>query len=129
MIRHVLYVLMVIFMVPLTGCATIVHGNDQKITVTSTPPGAQVLHNGAVKGVTPCDVELSRRPFKSVLTVRKDGCSDKEIVVKNGVSMWALLGNFIFGGIPGWIIDAATGSFGAYYQDHYDVQLEARAAG
>lgn len=129
MSRHVQYVLMVILVVPLVGCATIVHGNDQKITVTSTPPGAQVLHNGAVKGVTPCDVELSRRPFKSVLTVRKEGHPDRELVIKNGVSMWALLGNIIFGGIPGWVIDAATGSFGAYYQDHYDVRLDEGAAG
>lgn len=129
MSRYILCVVVMVFIVLVSGCATIVHGNDQKISVTSSPPGAQVLYNGAVKGVTPCDLELSRRPFKSILILRKEGHPDKEIVVKNGVSMWALLGNFIFGGIPGWVIDAATGSFGAYYQDHYDVQLEAGVAG
>ncbi|GIK16808.1 MAG: hypothetical protein BroJett003_17720 [Planctomycetota bacterium] len=129
MSRYVLYVVTMAFIVPVAGCATIVHGNSQKVTVTSSPPGALVLYNGAVKGMTPCDVDLSRRPLKTIITVRKEGYPDKQIVVNNGISMWALLGNFIFGGIPGWIIDAATGSFGAYYQDHYDVQLEAGVAG
>ena len=41
-----------------------------------------------------------------------------------GIPSSALLGNFVIGSIPGWIIDGATGSFGAYYEDTYEIDLE-----
>ena len=106
-----------------SGCGTIVHGNDQKIHVTSAPSGAEVLYEGAVRGITPTDVAIKRRPLKNVLTLRKEGYEEAQLVVKNGVSLWALLGNIVFGGVPGWVIDAATGSFGATYQDSFTVDL------
>jgi len=105
------------------GCGTIIHGRDQMVTINSRPSGAQVLYDGAVRGVTPCQVSISRRPLKSIVLLKADSCSDCEIIIENGVSMWALLGNLVIGGIPGWIVDAATGSFGAYYKDSYVVDL------
>ena len=105
------------------GCGTIIHGREQKISVSSSPSGAQVVYDGAVRGVTPCDISVNRRSGKAVFVLKKDGLAEKEIVARGGVSLWALLGNIVFGGIPGWVIDAATGSFGAFYEDAYQVDL------
>lgn len=114
---------LIVVLTTFSGCATIIHGNDQKIHVTSNPLGAEVLYHGAVRGITPTDVTIQRRPLKNVLTLRKEGYQHAELVVKNSVSLWALLGNIVFGGVPGWVIDAATGSFGATYEDSFTVDL------
>lgn len=111
------------FLVGLAGCGTIIHGNDQQIGITSTPSGAEVLYDGAVRGITPCQVSISRRPLKTVLVLQKDGYENEEVTIKAEVSLWALLGNIVIGGIPGYIIDAATGSFGAYYTETYAADL------
>ena len=110
--------------VSMAGCGTIIHGNDQEIMITTSPSGARVLYDGAVRGITPCKVDVSRRPLKTILTVQKEGYGDKNLTIKNKVSLWALLGNVVLGGVPGWIIDGATGSFGAYYTDTYLLDLE-----
>jgi len=107
----------------ITGCGSIIHGTEQKITFSSKPAGAQVLYDGSVRGITPCQVSLKRRPLTNIVVIRKDGFADQEIKIKTGVSMWALLGNVVIGGIPGWIIDAATGSFGQIYTETFEVDL------
>ena len=80
-------------------------------------------YDGGIRGETPCTVHLKRRPLKNIVVLEKDGYEPVELQVRNSVSLWALLGNVVFGGIPGWIIDAATGSFGACYSDSYSVDL------
>ncbi len=105
------------------GCGTIMHGNEQTLHISSRPPGADVLYDGVIHGVTPCDVSVSRRPLKIDLVLWKAGYRAKKLEIWNRVSPWALLGNVAVGGIPGWIVDAATGSFGAYYADTYHVDF------
>ena len=118
------FIVVLFFLFQLNGCGTIIHGRKQSISVTSNPPGAHVLKEGRTCGVTPCTVEVSRRPLTTTLLLQKEGYQNRTLILKNGVSMWALLGNAVIGGIPGWIIDAASGSFGAYYKDSYEVNLE-----
>ena len=121
--RRLAFVCAIVLSLMLGGCGTIIHGREQDISFTTRPPGAQVVYDGAVRGETPCKVSISRRPLKSVVVFKKEGFQPHELTIKNGVSLWALLGNLVIGGIPGYIIDAATGSFGAYYQDVYEVDL------
>ena len=106
-----------------SGCGTIMHGNRQTLHISSRPPGADVLHDGVICGVTPCDVSVSRRPLKVNLVLWKAGYRAQKLEIWNRVSLWALLGNVAVGGIPGWVVDAATGSFGAYYKDTYHVDF------
>lgn len=117
--------LSVLLVLSIGGCGTIMHGKEQVIQVRSDPSGATVHYDGAIYGMTPCNVRVSRRNSKAVLLFQKYGYSDREVVLRNGISMWALLGNLLIGGIPGYIIDSATGSFGAYEQDSCDVVLNA----
>src|SRR5690606_20081577 len=44
----------------LTGCATIVHGPEQQVSIASTPANAQVLVNGMPVGTTPVTLDLAR---------------------------------------------------------------------
>ena len=121
--RRVMAATTLIVLMLTTGCGSIIHGSEQRITFSSNPPGAQVLYDGGVRGITPCQVSLQRRSLKNLIVIQKEGFIEKQIEVKTGVSMWALLGNFVIGGIPGWIIDAATGSFGQMYTEAFTVDL------
>lgn len=81
------------------GCATIVHGPRQSVTITSDPSGATVtvLSNGAVKatpGVTPVKVKLPRRDANLTVRLEKAGCQPAELPLKRSVSGW-VAGNLI----------------------------------
>lgn len=75
-----------------TGCATIVNGPRQKVTIISDPSGAAVtvLSGTTVKesGVTPLEVRLPRRDANLTLRLEKPGCEPTEVKVKRGVSGW-----------------------------------------
>jgi PEGA domain len=71
-----------------TGCATIVNGRTQAVTVTSEPSGAQVFIGSQLVGVTPARVELKRRDAHIVLRLEKEGFSREEIALKRSVSAW-----------------------------------------
>jgi len=75
-----------------TGCATIVHGSRQSVTITSDPSGAAVTvlsgHDVKESGVTPLKVRLSRRDANLTLRLEKAGCEPTEVKVKRSVSGW-----------------------------------------
>lgn len=82
-----------------TGCATIVHGPRQNVTITSDPSGAAVtVLSGqtvtASPGVTPLKVRLPRRDRNLTIRLEKDGCEPKDVPLKRGVSGW-IFGNLI----------------------------------
>jgi hypothetical protein len=106
---------------PFTGCASIMHGKTEQIKFTSSPPGATV-QVGSQTGITPTSLILNRRG-KYVARFSKEGCEPKEVKMKEGMSMWFLLGNVVFGGIPGWIIDAINGSIGDLSPDNVHANM------
>jgi hypothetical protein len=87
-----------------TGCATVVHGSRQTVTVTSDPSGAQVtvLSDPAAgspvvrstPGVTPIQLRLTRRDPNIVIRLEKDGCPPAELRLKRTVSGW-IAGNLL----------------------------------
>ena len=80
------------------GCATVAHGTRQTVSVTSNPPGAAVTVLSATPGktpivrsrpgVTPIDLDLTRRDGNIVIRVEKDGCPVQELRLKRSVSGW-----------------------------------------
>lgn len=94
--------------IPHGGCATIVNGKTQEISVSTVPPGATVLIDGQQALVTPLKTEL-RRNKDYVLTIMKDGYQTQIVPVTGVLSGW-LIGNIVFGGFIGGGVDAATGS-------------------
>lgn len=90
------------------GCATIVHGASQQISVSSNPSEATVDVDGSGSYKTPTTVKLSRKR-DHVLVFRKDGYSQQDVVVMHVVS-GAVAGNIIAGGLIGWGVDALSGA-------------------
>lgn len=90
----------------LTGCASIVHGPNQDLTVTSQPETLCVTINGEPYGATPVVASLPRGK-NYVVQVRKDNYHPYEITVVpmvNGM-VW---GNLLFGGLIGMAVDASS---------------------
>ncbi len=90
------------------GCATIVNGTTQKVSVSSDPPGAQLVVDGESTYTTPATVELSRKR-DHLLTISKDGYHTEQIAVQKVIS-GAVAGNIIAGGLVGWGVDAISGA-------------------
>ena len=98
----------IILVFSLIGCATIVKGKFQKITVTSDPSQAFVTVDGQ-QTKTPGVVTLDTTRSMYVLRFEKEGYEPVEVKIKRGLSGW-LFGNIIFGGIIGIVIDFASNS-------------------
>ncbi len=107
----------------LSGCATIMHGTDQSLTVSSTPPGAAVMVNGVKMGTTPMAIELDRGD-QHFVTVAKDGFTPAEFTVTKEVSGWAW-GNIFLGGLIGLAVDAATGGLYNLEPTRLDADMQA----
>jgi len=88
------------------GCGTIINGRSQDVQVTSVPSGA-TAKVGDVRVVTPGTVTLKRKETYTVVFT-KEGFPERQTSLESTGSWW-LLGNAVFGSLPGLIIDLATG--------------------
>jgi predicted lipid-binding transport protein (Tim44 family) len=99
--------------VVLAGCATVTRGTRQKMFVMSEPSGAKVDFVGMNQTCkTPCKVKMKRRKEFSA-TITKEGFKPITVPVKHvfkGGGMAGGMGNVLLGGIPGLIVDGASGS-------------------
>lgn len=96
------------------GCASIVHQTTQQVPVTSNPPGAAITVacgdvNNDPKLVTPAVVTVHRKPNHCSIALAKTGYQPAEVSLKKKMSGW-YIGNILFGGIIGLIVDAANGA-------------------
>lgn len=93
-----------------TGCATLVHGRTQGISVTSEPPGAEVYDGSDLVGLTPARFILSRKRSDIVLRVQKEDYAPATIALKQKASPW-LAGDLSYGALNlygGWASAAVT---------------------
>jgi hypothetical protein len=92
------------------GCATIVQGRYQDLTINSTPPGAAFEVDG-ISGTTPATVSVRRKVRQHVVTISKPGYETAQISVGRETNAW-LAGNILWGllGLPGLGIDFISGS-------------------
>ena len=108
-----------------TSCASIITGPTDDVKIESTPSGANYETNTGHRGVTPATIQISDSINLSV-RVWMDGYQSANGTLESKMSMW-FLGNIVFGGIIGIIVDLATGN----YQTHSDsilIQLAPIAA-
>ena len=110
--------LMMIIAYSLSGCATIVSGGRNQVTVDNSG-GATYFsildHNHQVvdSGVTPKQVTLRTKqqwlkPAKyQVVYAGQEGTTQHDL---NARLNWWTAGNIVIGGVPGLIIDSATGA-------------------
>ncbi len=114
--RHMILVLSSLALLVATGCATIVHGTNQQVSISSTPSGASVRVNGQYYGVTPLVLNLRRKEIH-IVQMTKEGYQDYEITLERAISAWTV-GNAAFG--DGLIFAALDGMDGAFYRLHPD---------
>ncbi len=107
-----------------TSCATILSGSTAKITLVSPDVDrADVAVDGNYYRDLqfPAQIEVSRGFDSSLITVStetKEGMAS----VKKGFNEISLF-NILLGGLPGFLIDAATGSITKPTQDTYIIYM------
>jgi hypothetical protein len=85
----------------LAGCATIIRGTEQDVTVDTVPGGAMVEFSNGQKCTSPCSIAAKRNQDLNV-NISKDGCTSQTAFVRPRVSA----GSSLLGSLP----DYATGA-------------------
>lgn len=107
------------------GCATIMHGTSQEISISSVPSGAEVIVNGQTHGLTPVVADLKRKD-QHLIQIQLDGYQPFEIRLVRRTSGW-VWGNIVLGGLIGLAVDAISG--GLYKISPDEVRAELSKSG
>jgi hypothetical protein len=103
------------------GCASIIHGTTQDINISSAPDQAEIWIDGAKMGSTPTKITLKRKD-NYLVTIKKEGYKEATMKIEGTASAW-IIGNIIFGGIPGCVIDLLTGGAYDLKPEYVDINL------
>ena len=125
----------VLITVVLTGCASIISKSNYPVSISSKPEGASIkivnrAGESVFAGQTPATVTLKAGAgfFKGenyTVTFEKEGYNPHTAQIERGVDGWYLGGNFLFGGLIGWlIVDPATGAMWTLKNLHVDLSSE-----
>ncbi len=108
------------------GCASIINGTSEQVTINSNVKGATVQVAGGTVGVTPFTGPIPRGAG-TTLIVSKEGYESKTITLNTEIEpiFW---GNIIIGGVFGSTTDMATGAMYKFAPATIQVDLE-RAGG
>ena len=111
--------ILVLFMLALTGCASIVDGGPDTINLM-TSNGASVKAQmiseqfGAQQITLPTFITVPKSCSDiSVQVIEDKKVNQSSAIVSSSVNPW-ILGNVVFGGIPGILIDGVTGNMCTY---------------
>lgn len=104
------------------GCASILKGSSQTISISSNVEGAVLSLDGVEIGKTPFTGIVPKN--KSTLTLRLDGYRTETVTLAKSLEpmFW---GNIIIGGTIGSLTDFATGAAYQYAPATYQVDLQA----
>lgn len=109
------------------GCATILSGTSDDITFNSNPTGATILIDGLKVGKTPSVQTIKRPGFSDkTVTLKLEGHDDRTFKLQKTLNAVTIC-NIGIGGVPGFIIDALTGSIYKYDRTNYSEDLEPKA--
>ena len=106
-----------------SGCATIVKGRNQTVTINSNVEGAEIFFDNQRVGTTPFVGLVPRN--KTLLRAEKAGYQPTTVALSKAIEpvFW---GNVIIGGTLGSITDFATGA--AFQYAPASIQVELKAA-
>lgn len=115
----------------LVGCASIVEGTSQTVSVNTTPDGAscEIQRKGAAliePRLTPFEVKLSKTKHDLTVICEKPGYERAELPVKSEVAA-ATFGNILIWRYIGWGVDSALGADNKY-EPVLNIPLVAQAA-
>jgi hypothetical protein len=106
----------------LSSCATIISGSRQIVEITSEPSSAKVYINEIEIGQTPVQKNLKRNQ-EYQLTLKLDGYKTYETKLEKKFNAW-YIGNIVFGGLIGIIIDPITGAMHKLKPEEIDGNLK-----
>lgn len=104
--KELLWLALIFLLIP--GCASLMQGSTQQISVTSIPPGATLVVDGFQRLKTPAVVELSRKESHR-LEFSLEGYHPEVVDIRQ-VSSNMVAGNIIAGGLIGYAVDHSTGA-------------------
>lgn len=104
----------VAFLPLFAGCASIVTGSSDRVTIESQPTGAVFETNTGHRGTTPSMITVPDSQTL-VVTAHLDGHEDARAELKPRMSAW-FAGNILIGGLLGIAIDLVSGN----WQTHDD---------
>jgi hypothetical protein len=102
----------------LSGCATILAGKTQNVSIQTNPPGANctLTREGMPIGsipATPGGMVVNKTKHDISVVCKKSGYQDATGYLKSGTE-GATFGNIIAGGVIGWGVDSASGADNKY---------------
>lgn len=106
----------------LTSCATIVSGSKQEVSFNSTPTNASIFINEVEVGKTPFKTKLERNKEHSVV-IKLDEFKPYETKLTKKFNAW-YIGNIVFGGLIGLIVDPVTGAIYQLSPKEVNAQLQ-----
>lgn len=118
--------------VALTGCASVMSGRHADVAFDSYPSNAHVVIRDKVGREvaslnTPGVVSLKRNrrffmPARYTATIEAPGYQTAQVPIRSTINPW-IVGNVVVGGIPGLIVDNATGAAWKPRQSQINHQL------
>jgi len=111
-----------------SGCATIVTGKYQNISVTSEPPGIKVRADTGESILTLGSFNLIRNK-NHTLVAEYEGTEPQQVQLKKGVQGW-FWANILLGGVIGGVVDMASGACDKLTPDkvHFNFTSEGQIA-
>src|SRR5215469_15253833 len=107
------------FACALSGCASVIEGTSQVITVNTNPAGATCTLNRTPEGVigeinhTPAGLTVRKTKYDITVKCNKAGYQEATYLNRSGAA-GATFGNIVAGGGIGWAVDSASGSDNKY---------------
>lgn len=121
--RLLLLLLGIVTLFCTNGCATIISGTTQPVTLSSSPDGATVTVSGQVIGKTPTTINLERKS-KQVVEFDKEGYTKQKVQLDTKFNPWVLANViFCFSCVFSTTTDYASGAAYEYMPYHYYVTL------
>ncbi len=113
--------------VMLSGCATISHGATEKVTIDSTPRGADVLVDNDQHFTTPVTVYLNRSDPHTLVFDKAGYQEDHEALTSSGTGAYwgnyGLAGLGVVGILAGYAVDKSSGASNELSSNNVKVTL------
>jgi hypothetical protein len=123
--KSIVSTVIIVSILSLTGCATLFTGTSDDININSNPSGAEIKIDGITVGKTPAVLTVKRPGFSDKEVVLKlDGYEKRTFILKKSINIVAILN---LSNIIGWAIDIVTGSIYKYEPRAYEMELETLA--
>jgi len=105
-----------------SGCASIVKGSKQNVSIISNVKDAEIIVNGSTIGKTPYNGSIVKSS-STTITLQKEGYEPKTITLDTEVEpiFW---GNILIGGVFGSTTDMASGAMYKYTPATLNIDLD-----